>query len=63
MKLALTVLPLALAGCLAHMPPDKEPAHLRVEWRVGFEEAAREAAALKRPLLLCLVGGDLKDDC
>lgn len=56
-------MPLLFAGCLAHMPADQEPTHLRVRWRSGFEAAAREAAELNRPLLVCLVGGDIQDDC
>ena len=64
MRIAAAILPLALAGChLAHMPADSDPAHLHVHWRSGYESAAREAAESGRPLLVCLVAGDLLDSC
>ena len=63
MKLGLAALPLVLAGCLAHMPADHDPAHLRIRWRSGFEEAARQAAESERPLLVCLVAGNILDSC
>ena len=56
-------LTLLLAGCLAHMPADSDPVHLRIRWRAGFEEAAREAAESGRPLLVCLVAGGIRDSC
>lgn len=63
MRAALALWPLALAGCLAHMPADSDPAHLHIRWRPDFEDAARQAACSRRPLLVCLVGGDLLDSC
>lgn len=63
MRIAVRVLPLLLAGCLAHMPADPDPAHLPIGWRPGFDEAARHAAESRRPLLVCLVAGDLLDSC
>ena len=63
MRIAAAVLPLALAGCLAHMPADADPVHLHVGWRTDFDAAAREAACSVRPLLVCLVAGDLLDSC
>jgi len=63
MRTALAILPMALAGCLAHMPADSDPRHLHIRWRSDFEEAARQAAESERPLLVCLVAGDLLDSC
>jgi hypothetical protein len=63
MRSGLAALPLLLAGCLAHMPADADPVHLRIRWRSGFDEAAREAACSNRPLLVCLVAGGLQDSC
>ncbi|HEX7897984.1 MAG TPA: hypothetical protein VF950_09510 [Planctomycetota bacterium] len=63
MRTALAFLPLALAGCLAHMPADADPVHLHIRWRSGFEEAARQAAASGKPLLACLVAGNIQDSC
>ena len=63
MRSGLAILPLALAGCLAHMPADPDPVHLHIRWRPGFEEAARQAGESGRPLLVCLVAGDLRESC
>ena len=63
MRIGTAVLPLALAGCLAHMPADPDPVHLHVPWRTDFDAAARDAACSARPLLVCLVAGDLLDSC
>jgi hypothetical protein len=63
MRIGGSALPLALAGCLAHMPADADPVHLHIRWRSGFEAAAREAACSNRPLLVCLVAGNIQDSC
>lgn len=63
MRIAFAALPLALAGCLAHMPADKDPVHLHIRWRSDVGEAMRQAVESRRPLLLCLVAGELQDSC
>jgi hypothetical protein len=63
MRIFLAAVPLALAGCLAHMAPDEDPVHLHVRWKSDFDAAARDAACSARPLLVCLVAGDLLDSC
>ena len=63
MRTGLAILPILLAGCLARMPADSDPVHLHIRWRSGFEEAARQAAASDRPLLVCLVAGGIQESC
>jgi hypothetical protein len=63
MRSGLAALPLVLAGCLAHMPADADPVHLRIRWRSGLEEAVRQAAESGRTLLVCLVAGGIQDSC
>lgn len=63
MRTLLGAWPLLLAGCLAHMPADTDPRHLHIRWRSDFEQAAREAACSRRPLLVCLVAGGLEESC
>jgi hypothetical protein len=63
MKIATNLLPLVLAGCLAHMPADDDPVHLHIGWRSDFAEAVRKAAELRRPMLVCLVAGGIQESC
>lgn len=63
MKIGLAAVPLVLAGCLAHMPADDDPAHLHIRWRSGFDQAAQHAAESRKPLLVCLVAGGIQDSC
>jgi hypothetical protein len=59
----LAALALALSGCLSHMPPDGDPAHLHLDWRSDGAEALQAAAETGRPLLLVLVAGDIRERC
>jgi len=54
---------LALAGCLANMPPDPDPVHLRIGWVDDYETARGAAAECRRPILLVMVAGDKLDHC
>lgn len=53
---------LLLSGCLTHLPPAGHT-HMQIHWAAGYEAAAREAAAHQKPLLVCLVAGELDGLC
>ncbi len=66
MKSWILALPLAflVTGCLSHMPTDRDPVHARdIRWSPDFASAQREAAASERPVLVCMIGGDILDQC
>jgi len=50
-------------GCLANLPPDRDPVHLRVHWRESADAAREDAVRMNRPLLFLLIGGDLTERC
>lgn len=54
---------LALSGCLSHMPPDRDPAHLHIDWVPDYEAACSLAAKTVKPLLLVMVAGDIQERC
>ena len=51
------------AGCLTHLPPRASDAHMQIHWAASYETAQAEAAASHRPLLACLVAGELDGLC
>jgi len=53
----------SLAGCLANMPPDDDPVHLRIGWVDDYETARGAAAECRLPILLVMVAGDKLDRC
>lgn len=55
--------PLALAGCLTHMPVDRDPQHLHLPWVEGYDAARKVAAEKNRPMLLVMVAGDIREHC
>ncbi len=64
--LAFLALPLALAGlsgCLTQISPTENSGSLGILWREGYEAARDEARELRRPMLLVMVAGELKDKC
>lgn len=54
---------LALAGCLSHMAPDRDPVHLGIEWVDDFHTARGIAAESARPILLVMAAGDIRERC
>jgi hypothetical protein len=58
----LAVTSLLLAGCLSHLPPTTH-AHMRIHWSSDYAAAAREAARTDRPVLACLVAGEIDGLC
>jgi len=63
MKRIHAVLPLLMAGCLTHMPFDSDPVHLHINWHASYEDAERAAVTSRRPVLLCLIAGDIVEHC
>jgi len=63
MKRALALGALLLAGCLTHIGPDRDAAHLRIVWHGDFEAAKRASLASGRPVLSVLVAGDITEHC
>ena len=53
---------LLLSGCLSHLPPAGHT-HMQVHWAPGYSAAAHEAQARGKPLLICLVAGELDGLC
>jgi hypothetical protein len=63
MTLAARLLPfLFVTGCLSHLPP-RSTAHLQIHWAADFEAAQKEAQATGRPILACLVAGEIAGLC
>lgn len=63
MKPWLAGLALLMSGCLSHMPTDTNPVHLRIAWAHDFAAAKESANATHKPILACMVGGDILDQC
>jgi hypothetical protein len=53
---------LALAGCLTHLPPVSQK-HLDIHWAASFDAAQVRAVAERKPLLVCLVAGEIAGPC
>lgn len=63
MKRFAVLLPAFLAGCLSHLPPDGDPQHLQIPWSTNFEASQREAQRSGKPMLVCIIAGDLTKRC
>lgn len=53
---------LFVTGCLSHMPPASLE-HMQIHWAADYESAAREAAAHDKPMLVCLIAGQIDGLC
>ena len=60
---AAATLPLLLTGCLTHMRAPEEARHMEVAWRPSLTAAQREAAAADKPVLLCMIAGEVDGLC
>ncbi len=52
-----------IIGCLSHVAPDSQPDHLQLAWAPDFGAAVKRAADEKRPILLCMIAGDVEKRC
>ena len=52
----------ALTGCLSHMPPVSLK-HMSVHWAESFDAAQSRARAENKPILVCLVAGEISGLC
>ncbi|HTF56181.1 MAG TPA: hypothetical protein VK661_02850 [Planctomycetota bacterium] len=57
------ILAAGASGCLANLPPDRDPVHLQVHWRESAKSACEEATRTGRPMLFLMIGGDLTERC
>jgi hypothetical protein len=62
MRIALVTAALTLAGCITHLPV-RTREHLTIRWAHDWDEAQREAQRLDRPILMCLVAGQIDGPC
>ena len=56
-------LPLLLTGCLTHMRAPDEARHMEVDWRPDLRSAQSEARQTQKPVLLCMVAGEVDGLC
>jgi len=57
------ILAAGASGCLANLPPDRDPVHLQIHWQESAKAACAEAARTGRPMLFLMIGGDLTERC
>ena len=50
------------AGCVTNLPPTNTE-YLQIHWAPTFEKAQEVALAERKPLLVCLVAGQLAGEC
>ena len=58
----LSLAALLLSGCLSHLPP-RSTTHLQIHWARDFSAAAAEAEESHKPILACLVAGQIDGPC
>lgn len=54
---------LSLSGCLSQVAPHEDSASLKIGWEEEFESACNTAAATRRPILVVMAAGALRDKC
>jgi len=54
---------LALGGCVTHVPTVASLRHREIQWAPSFAEAQAQAQAQGKPILACLVAGQLNGPC
>ena len=62
MRSSLVVCALFAGGCLSHLPPARHE-HMRIQWQPSFAAAQARAQRENRPILACLVAGELDGWC
>jgi hypothetical protein len=62
MRAALVAAVIALTGCITHLPV-RTRTHLKIAWRAGWDDAAREAARTGKPILALLIAGEIDGLC
>jgi hypothetical protein len=50
------------AGCVTNLPPNNIE-YLQIHWAPDFEKAQGVALAERKPLLVCLIAGQLAGEC
>ena len=62
MRSLATVAVIALTGCLSHLPPAGHK-HMEVRWEASFEAASARAAREGKPIVACLIAGEVDGLC
>lgn len=52
-----------LCSCLAYMPSDPRPDHMRIAWRIDVAQAVAAMQATGKPGLIVAVAGDIRGSC
>ena len=60
--IALVPIFILLAGCITHLPLRTQD-HLRMRWAPSFEAAVAEAQRTGKPILACLIAGQIDGLC
>jgi hypothetical protein len=61
--LCLAVAAAALTGCLTHLPPKASLEHMQIHWASDFASAQVRAEEEGKPVLACLVAGQIDGLC
>ncbi len=62
MRSSLALVALTATACLSHLPPAGHK-HLAVNWQPSYAAAQAEAQRTGKPMLVCLVAGELDGLC
>ena len=60
--LALSTILFGVSGCLSHLPV-RSTEHLQIHWAANFDAARSEAMARQKPILACLIAGEINGLC
>jgi hypothetical protein len=61
--LGMMLAPVGLSGCLSQVSPREGSESLKIHWESDFESACRTAQALRRPILVVMAAGGLREKC
>ena len=50
------------AGCITHLPP-RTTLHRQIRWAANFDAAVAQATREGKPIVACLVAGELDGPC
>ena len=62
MRALAVVAVMSLTGCLSHLPPAGHK-HMEVRWEANYEAAAARAQREGKPIVACLIAGEIDGLC